>query len=279
MTSATDKKERLKARKALVEAATARRPKRMQPHPTPDAIVLAYTRELRAISKAMDAEIWDALRELDVRADAADGFAPKSTTDAIIKRLTRALGKIAGRQNLVGMIDKLANRTGEFSRAQWRKQLQQSMGISLGGDLKLDLFVAAWRKENTELIKSLATDKVDRVRTVLADAGPGTRVEQIAKRIQEETETTASRAELIARDQVLKLNADVTEAQHAAAGITEYVWSTSSDERVRKSHKDLDGQKFEYSKPPIVDPKTGRRANPGQDYQCRCVAIPVLPTE
>lgn len=121
--------------------------------------------------------------------------------------------------------------------------------------------------------------KVTRVRTELTEAGPGVRVESIAQRIQEETEVTESRAALIARDQVLKLNADVTEAQHVAAGITEYVWSTSSDERVRKSHRDLDGQRFKYSEPPIVDVRTGRRENPGRDFQCRCVAVPVLPTE
>ena len=56
----------------------------------------------------------------------------------------------------------------------------------------------------------------------------------------------------------------------------EYAWSESGDGRVRDSHKHLNKKRFRWSDPPIVDAKTGRRCHPGQDYQCRCVALPVF---
>ena len=56
----------------------------------------------------------------------------------------------------------------------------------------------------------------------------------------------------------------------------EYVWSTSQDSRVRDSHRRLNRKKFRWDDPPVVDPKTGRRCHPGEDYGCRCVALPVF---
>jgi uncharacterized protein with gpF-like domain len=50
---------------------------------------------------------------------------------------------------------------------------------------------------------------------------------------------------------------------------------------VRKRHRELgamseSGTVFKYSEPPIVDVRTGRRANPGEDFQCRCTANPII---
>ena len=102
-------------------------------------------------------------------------------------------------------------------------------------------------------------------------------MEEIARELQEATGATKARAQLLARDQVLRVNSQLTQDRHEAAGITEYVWSASRDVRVRRRHKELDGTRHRYDDPPIVDERTGRRAHPGQDIQCRCCPIPVLP--
>ncbi|MDR1706162.1 MAG: hypothetical protein LBS19_15970 [Clostridiales bacterium] len=39
---------------------------------------------------------------------------------------------------------------------------------------------------------------------------------------------------------------------------------------------ELNGKKFSWSDPPVVDGRSGRRCHPGQDYQCRCAALPVF---
>ena len=45
---------------------------------------------------------------------------------------------------------------------------------------------------------------------------------------------------------------------------------------MRKDHKRLNGKIFSWNDPPVIDTRTGRRGHPGDDYQCRCVAIPVF---
>lgn len=87
---------------------------------------------------------------------------------------------------------------------------------------------------------------------------------------------TASKAELLARDQTLKLNAAISRTRQQAAGISKYYWTTVGDERVRKMHDDLDGKLFSWDDPPITN-EAGDHNHPGEDYQCRCTASPYLP--
>jgi SPP1 gp7 family putative phage head morphogenesis protein len=117
---------------------------------------------------------------------------------------------------------------------------------------------------------------VSQLNSVLSDANArGLRHEEIAKTIQATTGASKKRSKLIARDQTLKYNASVQKAQAQAAGISKYTWSTSKDAAVRPMHKALEGKQFSYDDPPVTN-EDGDRNNPGEDYNCRCNAIPVI---
>ena len=74
----------------------------------------------------------------------------------------------------------------------------------------------------------------------------------------------------LARDQTSKAVGKLTEMRQLQVGITEYVWSTSHDERVRQSHKSNDATTFKWD----YAPATG---HPGEDIMCRCIAMGVIP--
>jgi SPP1 gp7 family putative phage head morphogenesis protein len=134
-------------------------------------------------------------------------------------------------------------------------------------------------EQNTELIQLEQRARAEVREVITGPLREGIRVEEVRERIQERLGVVRSRAELIARDQTLKLYGQIQEARQTAAGIEEYTWSTSDDERVRSRHEELEGTTQRWDSPPIVDRKTGRRAHPGNDFQCRCAAIPILPAE
>lgn len=70
---------------------------------------------------------------------------------------------------------------------------------------------------------------------------------------------------LFARDQMQRFNKAMTLVTYINAGVTKVKWITAHDARVRKSHKELDGQVFNINElPKEVD-----------DYNCRCGLIPV----
>ena len=137
--------------------------------------------------------------------------------------------------------------------------------------------VTNFRLANLRKIKSLAAAQVTELHDILEEAErDGDRVETLRKRIQERLEVSRSKAELLARDQTLKLAAAVTKERQTQAGITQYRWSTSGDERVRPMHDELDDTIQDWDDPPVTN-DAGDRNHPGEDYQCRCVAIPILP--
>ncbi len=103
----------------------------------------------------------------------------------------------------------------------------------------------------------------------------GVRHEDLIGQVQDVTGFGESRSRLIARDQTVKHNAAVASAQARALGVTRYRWRTVRDEAVRPMHKALNGQIFTYGQPPITN-KNGDRNEPGQDFQCRCSAEPII---
>lgn len=144
------------------------------------------------------------------------------------------------------------------------------LGIRAPKDPRVASEIAKRRQENIDLVVNAGRTYAGAVQEIVNDPSTfGLRVEEIKAKLRERSDVTESRAELIARDQTLKLNGALTEIRQRSAGVDEYVWSTSLDERVRDSHAVLEGQRFSWSSPPEV-------GHPGQDFQCRCVALPVV---
>jgi uncharacterized protein with gpF-like domain len=152
-----------------------------------------------------------------------------------------------------------------------------------GGAASLERF----RETNALLIRSIPEKMARDVGTVLGDVDvAGLHVTDVSKILADRFSVAASRAEFWARDQTLKLYANVQESRQRAAGAAKYQWEHSGDERVRGrpdglwphggDHWVLGDTIQLWSTPPIVDPRTGRREHPGRDYQCRCSAYPIF---
>lgn len=162
-----------------------------------------------------------------------------------------------------------------------RSELGAVLAIDLRKEIPgLSARIEEWRNRNVDLIESgiRASSEVVKLKPLVSDVSNviehahagGLRVEELSEMLQERYEVSMSRANLIARDQILKLNGNINHHRQTAVGITEYTWSTSRDERVRESHQALNRTRQQWISPPSV-------GHPGHDFQCRCVAIPVPP--
>ncbi len=132
----------------------------------------------------------------------------------------------------------------------------------------------AWVRENVNLIQVPERLKSVLQRELAQPLEAGTRVEELQAWLQEKFGFDQRRAELIARDQTLKLSGQLQEERQTQAGISRYTWTTSGDERVRHDHAELDGKTFSWDDPPIVNAsevargRPPRREHPGGDFQC-----------
>jgi len=80
------------------------------------------------------------------------------------------------------------------------------------------------------------------------------------------------------RARVVKWGAEANRRKQVDAGIKRYTWITKRDDRVRPMHFMLDRTVQRWSKPPIIR-SDGTRGHPGDDYNCRCSAEPVVNRE
>lgn len=137
---------------------------------------------------------------------------------------------------------------------------------------------AEFIRRNVGLITSIPAQMLDQVeRVVVQGIARGQHVEPLRKAVQERFRVAESRAELIARDQVLKLNAQLAEDRAKEQGVETYVWRCSGgpngDGRVRPMHLELEGTRHRFDSPPVTN-EQGDTNNPGEDFQCRCTAEP-----
>jgi SPP1 gp7 family putative phage head morphogenesis protein len=139
-----------------------------------------------------------------------------------------------------------------------------------------------WSQNLKLWVKNFADEEVLRLRqTVEKHVFTGNRYDRLRKEIQKSFGVTENKAKFLARQETSLLMAKLKETRYEAAGVTEYKWACvvgSPLHPVRPSHKILEGKIFSWSNPPITTApgEPARRNNPGQDYNCRCFAIPVV---
>lgn len=180
-------------------------------------------------------------------------------------------------------LEDLANLTRKLSIQEWKRTVHETLGLDIMDDYYLGEFyrqaLQEWIDQNVSLIKSIPQEALSEMHSIVSQGfKTGATLTSIEKEIRNTYHVKRSSAKLLARDQIAKLNGQLTKQQQTDAGVNEYIWSTSGDSRVRETHKKLDGKKFRWDDPPVVTPpgKPVRRCHPGEDYQCRCVALPVF---
>ncbi len=123
-----------------------------------------------------------------------------------------------------------------------------------------------------------AKETLELRRKVQKNAFSGGRYSEIVDTIQKSYGVTQRKAKFLARQETSLLMTSFKEVRYKEAGISEYRWRCvvgSPLHPVRPYHKALDGTKQTWDNPPIVDAQ-GHRKHPGQDYNCRCTAIPIV---
>jgi SPP1 gp7 family putative phage head morphogenesis protein len=129
----------------------------------------------------------------------------------------------------------------------------------------LKLYIKNFSQEQTQILRQKAED------IVLS----GTRAKDFTKIIEERFNVSQKKAKFLAKQEISLLTSKYKQVKYNKAGISKYKWSISNV-RTRPDHKALNGKIFSYDDPPITNIETGARNNPGEDYGCNCIAIPVI---
>lgn len=175
-----------------------------------------------------------------------------------------------------------------FNQSQFQKLTTAALSVDIFFhepwlEDQLNLFAS----QNAELITSLVDDEIQRVSGIVQRGfQQGLPYQTIESQIRETFGVARRHAKLIARDQTVKLNASLTKLRQEELGVETYEWQTSGDERVRASHRIMDGLICRWDDPTVYkrpgDKKWTKRISsmpknhPGGDVQCRCVSIAII---
>ncbi|MGL5433798.1 MAG: minor capsid protein [Lachnospiraceae bacterium] len=200
----------------------------------------------------------------------------------IFDEIEQEINSAYGLFNLSKQLNTIAEATERFGKHEWKKVVNKTLGVNILDDYYQGDFyktaLAEWIQSNVDLIESFPKEFLDEFKnTIYQGYVSGNTITDLSKQVRERYGVSKSKSRMLARDQLGKLNAQITKHQQQNVGCKQYKWKTANDgKRVRKGHRDLHNVICDWDSPPIVDRKSGRKAHPGEDYQCRCVAIPVF---
>jgi hypothetical protein len=137
-------------------------------------------------------------------------------------------------------------------------------------------------RENARLIGSFPQSVASAVAArAAAQQQAGGRASELAARSSLLRRAARWRARLVARTEVSKASTALTQARSEALGLPWYVWETSQDQRVRASHRKMQGVLVAWADPPSPELLVGEKGeghyyNAGDIYNCRCYPAPLV---
>ena len=246
-----------------------------------------YYRILRAVVRKLKQYTADniyivrkALHNDDVFSETGTGLVVQNFTDIIIALLAKSMAVEEAKKQVKAVL----SGTDRNVKANILQAFAEtcSVDIFLNDSQLLQSIEAEWLAQQSRLIDSVVSTYTDKLQTIVSNAVQrGEPMEDVEHEIQELYGVTDKRAKFIARNEVSNLNGIITKQRQVDCGINVYQWSTSNDERVRKSHAEMDGKYYYWNGDKLgeingIKVYPAPKYHPGMDYNCRCVAIAVL---
>lgn len=250
----------------------------MQPVPLRRAAELELEKALKTVLKGIAAEVRESVIPVyafDLQQQRAE---KRLTGDGANRSWFQRLGSVITLLNrrATEMVERVLRLEARRYDEGFMAEAKRVLGIDLRAvirteDLEDQIETAIAR--NVSLITSMSADMVKRVeQVVIENSLAGNSVKTLKSKLVEQFSIGERKAQLIARDQMSKFHADLDQARQTQAGISEYDWATSHDERVRPLHQRLDGKRYKWGEP------TGAEQGlpPGKPILCRCRARAVI---
>lgn len=242
------------------------------------------------------------------RSDWNDRAATQAKLIKSLKSLTRAVKKISYAYSTV---EQIAASIAEISNTEEWKQLSVSQAFQMVKRLSVHN-AGCWRdaasqygnsydifrvlksdfqtngqflrliQKNAQYIRSLPLDVAKHVTQHAAtEAIAGKRAEALVESIRAAApELSNARINLIARTETAKTQLSITQVRSENLGIQYYRWQTSEDQRVRSSHKHMQGVICSFTSPPSPEELDGQPTvgnyGPGGIWNCRCFPSPII---
>lgn len=253
-----------------------------------DEYRLLRRRNLRPNRKTLELERWyrNRLKQVAeiIEVVAADTWrvdAPQESADQLEARLREYSASLNQWATIIAR--EFLGRAASNDWAVWRgmsellgnAQRREIERIEQGEEFELMLEL------ERELITSLPIEAAEKAQTMARQGMyESKRFEDIYQDILRLGDITESRAILIARTETSRARTEFTKLRAEKINSPGFIWRTVGDGTVRPTHKVLNGKFFPWNQPPLCDYRGNGEpvfALPGCVWNCRCIAIPLIP--
>jgi hypothetical protein len=248
-----------------------------------DEVVKMVERMEKDVAKAVKALFKTGLAKESVAMDAS------ITSQAIILLNTKAKEWQKKFNIFSGLFsnDMVASQTKSVTRDTRTTLEKLSGGLSIKADTmsqRTKDIARASAEQSASLIKSIAPDAMGEIKeSVMRSITDGTSsFAELQKSIDDSLtgrfKKYKNKAKNVTQDQIRKTYQSLSDQRMRDVGVTKYKWlHTGGSVSPRSYHKFvLNGQIFDLNDPPVIDPKTGVKGNPGDLIHCHCVKVPVI---
>ena len=194
------------------------------------------------------------------------------------KAIRKAIANIPQDPSLAGLTGAAAKTQAAYllkkHDAEFTRAMRSHLGIRyrITDNSKVDRLMQEFIKKNVSLVKTIPPRLhagLERDIIKLQQKGPFDQ-KALSDMLSKNYNSAGYNLRRLTRDQTSKAIGNLTNIRQTDAGLTDYIWRTSGDERVRSSHKVLNGRRFKWSSSPP-------EGHPGHPIQCRCYAEGVMP--
>ena len=196
-----------------------------------------------------------------------------------IEAVTALMEKIRARmrarmqpENIRGTVQRAGEAASDFQKKQFERQVRAGLGVDVvASDAGVAGAVEGFVSESVALIRHLPEKAANDIeRAVLEAFRTGETYTEVGKKVAALLGSSEEYGRHVASQQVAQLNASVTELRHRNIGVSQYVWRTANDEKVRPRHRAREGHAYSWNDPPGGETPGSA---PGW-FPCRCYAEP-----
>jgi len=168
------------------------------------------------------------------------------------------------------------------------QSLFQGIRGSRGQERTQDI-LRAWSIENVKLIGNMRRDETEAISGIITRGfSQGLGLSEIEADIRDRVPMTRRRAKLIARNEVGNLSGALNKAEAERLDLPTYQWFSGRDERVRPSHRAMDGKICRWDDATVYKDSVedtvwksrasigGVESHPGLPIRCRCTSASII---
>ena len=242
------------------------KPKKKQTYP--ESSEREYFRILRAV-----------LRQLDKSVKSVEGIRLDSTDREKMVEQVREIFKESGtHEEALREIKRIFKNIDVLARLNLERAIEECLNETPIIEEADAEYYDEWEYTQRILLKDVEESYFNKLAVILGAMFLG---KGIADRFEGMERAMEKRLKQIAVNEVGNIFSQLTKTYQKEANIDFYMWQTMRDEKVRSSHRKREGAFYFWEKQEAIEVE-GVMVNPapdfhpGEDYGCRCLAVPII---